>query len=45
MALNITTGHKIYQHFIFQGTPKCTQIDIFGLKIGMPSGNPALNFI
>jgi hypothetical protein len=23
--------------------PKCTQIDIFGLKIGIPSGNPENN--
>jgi hypothetical protein len=30
---NITNGHKIYQHFPFQGPPKYTQIEIFGLKI------------
>jgi hypothetical protein len=29
---NIPNGHKIYQHFPFQGTPKFTQIGIFGLK-------------
>jgi hypothetical protein len=26
-------GHKIYQHFPFRGTPKCTQIGLFGLKV------------
>jgi hypothetical protein len=29
----IPNDHKIYQHFPFQGPPKCTQIGIFGLKI------------
>jgi hypothetical protein len=29
---NIPNGHKIYQHFLFQGRPKFTQIGIFGLK-------------
>jgi hypothetical protein len=31
--LNIPNGHKIYQHFPFQGLPKFTQIFIFGLQI------------
>jgi hypothetical protein len=31
--LNVQDGHKIYQHFPNQGTPKFTQIGIFGLKI------------
>jgi hypothetical protein len=30
---NIPNGPKIYQHFPFQGTPKYTQIGIFGTKI------------
>jgi hypothetical protein len=30
---NIPNGHKIYQHFPFQGPPKFTQTGIFGLKI------------
>jgi hypothetical protein len=29
---NIPNGHRIYQHFTFQGPPKYTQIAIFGLK-------------
>jgi hypothetical protein len=29
---NIANGHKIYQHFPFQGPPKFTQIWFFGLK-------------
>jgi hypothetical protein len=29
---NIPNGHKIYQHFPFQGPPKFTQIGIFGFK-------------
>jgi hypothetical protein len=29
---NIPSGHKIYQHFPFQGSPKYTQIWIFGMK-------------
>jgi hypothetical protein len=33
MAVNITNGHKIYQHFPSQGPPNLTQIGIFGLKI------------
>jgi hypothetical protein len=32
-VLNISKGHKIYQHFPFQGPPNCTQIGIFGMKI------------
>jgi hypothetical protein len=32
MAINIPNGHKIYQHFPFQGPPKFTQMGIFGLK-------------
>jgi hypothetical protein len=51
---NIPNGHKIYQHFPLQDTPKYTQIGIFGLKINhlvtlvfvccskKKSGNPAL---
>jgi hypothetical protein len=31
--------HKIYQQLSLQGTPKFTKIVIFGLKIGVPSGN------
>jgi hypothetical protein len=30
MAVNIPNGHKIYQHFQFQGPPNYTQI--FGAK-------------
>jgi hypothetical protein len=30
---NIPNGHKIYQHFLFQGPPKYTQIWIFGTII------------
>jgi hypothetical protein len=30
---NIPNGHKIYQHFPFQGPPKFTQIRILGLRI------------
>jgi hypothetical protein len=26
MAVNASNGHKIYQHFPFQGPPKFTQI-------------------
>jgi hypothetical protein len=33
MAVYILNGHKIYQHFPFQGPPKFTKIGIFGLKI------------
>jgi hypothetical protein len=29
---NATDGHKITQHFPIEGTPKFTQIGIFGLK-------------
>jgi hypothetical protein len=29
MAVNIPSGHKIFQHFPFQGPPKYTQIGIF----------------
>jgi hypothetical protein len=31
--LNITDGHKIYQHFRIKGIQKFTQISILGLKI------------
>jgi hypothetical protein len=31
--LNTTDGHKIQQHFPIYGTPKFTEIGIFGLKI------------
>jgi hypothetical protein len=31
--LQIPNGRKIYQHFPFQGSPKYTQIGIFGLKL------------
>jgi hypothetical protein len=41
MTQNIPNGHKIYQHFPFQGPSKFTQIGIFGLKLHKPSGNPA----
>jgi hypothetical protein len=30
---NIPNGHKIYEHFPFQGPPKFTQIGILGMKI------------
>jgi hypothetical protein len=30
---NTPNSHKIYQHFSLQGTPKFTQVGIFGLKI------------
>jgi hypothetical protein len=30
---NILNGHKIHQHFPFQGHPKCSQNGIFGFKI------------
>jgi hypothetical protein len=36
-------GHKIYQHFPFKGPPKYTQIGIFGLKVGKPTGAPVMN--
>jgi hypothetical protein len=39
----IPNGQIIYQPFQFQGPPKFTQIVIFGLKIYIPSGNPALD--
>jgi hypothetical protein len=29
----IPNGHNFYQHFPFQGLPKCTQIGFIGLKI------------
>jgi hypothetical protein len=29
----IPNGHEIYQHFPFQGPPKCTEIGIYGLKL------------
>jgi hypothetical protein len=35
----VPNDHKIYQHFSFQGPPKCTQSGIFGMKI-CTSGNP-----
>jgi hypothetical protein len=31
--LNIPNGHRIYNKFRFQGTPKYTQSGIFGMKI------------
>jgi hypothetical protein len=30
---NIPNGHKIYHQFAIKGPPKCSQIEIFGLKI------------
>jgi hypothetical protein len=33
------------EHFLFQGPPEYTQIGIFGMKIFVPSGNPALRGI
>jgi hypothetical protein len=30
--IHITNGHKIYQHLPLHGTPKFSQIGIFGLK-------------
>jgi hypothetical protein len=38
---NIPNGRNTYQHFPLQNHPEFTQIGIFGLKICMPSGNPA----
>jgi hypothetical protein len=37
---NIQNGHKIYQHFPFQGYPKFTKSRVSGMKICKPSGNP-----
>jgi hypothetical protein len=37
----IPNDQIIYQPFAIQGPPKFTQIGIFGLKIGISSGNPA----
>jgi hypothetical protein len=31
--VSIPNGHEILQHFSFQGTPKFTQLGIFGMKI------------
>jgi hypothetical protein len=31
--IHITSGHRKYQHFPYQGPPKYTQIGICGLKI------------
>jgi hypothetical protein len=33
MSVNIPDGQKIYPNFPIKGTPKITQIGIFGLKI------------
>jgi hypothetical protein len=33
----------IYQYIPFQGPQKYTQTGIFGMKIGLISGNPAMN--
>jgi hypothetical protein len=49
MVKNIPNGRKIYEieieytykHLPLQDPPKFTQIWIFGLKIPIPSGNPA----
>jgi hypothetical protein len=38
---NVSNGHKINQHFLFQGPTKYTQIVIFWSK-NKPSGNPEL---
>jgi hypothetical protein len=43
MAAIYSYGHRIYKPFIFLGPPKFTQIGIFGFKIHLPSGNPALD--
>jgi hypothetical protein len=37
----IPNGHRINQTFPFQGRQKFSQIGILGLKIYVPSGNPA----
>jgi hypothetical protein len=33
IAVTITIFYKIKQHFPFQGTPKYTQIEIFGMQM------------
>jgi hypothetical protein len=33
LTYNIQNGHKIYEHFPFQGPSKISQIGIFGMKI------------
>jgi hypothetical protein len=38
---NWPNDHKIYQYLPLQDPPKFTQTGIFGLKICIPSGNPA----
>jgi hypothetical protein len=38
MAIKIPIG-KIEHHFPFQGLPKYSQIEIFGMHISKPSGN------
>jgi hypothetical protein len=33
MAVNIQNGHKVYQHFSYQGRPKHTRVGIFCTKM------------
>jgi hypothetical protein len=40
MGKNRPNGNKIYQQLPLQDRSEFTQIWIFGLKIGVPSGNP-----
>jgi hypothetical protein len=40
LQLKRPNGRKICQHLSLQDNQKFTQIGIFGLKIGIPSGNP-----
>jgi hypothetical protein len=40
IAIEIPNGLEVHQDFPSQGFPKCTEIDIFGLKTYQPSGNP-----
>jgi hypothetical protein len=42
MPSNIPNGHKIYQHFTFQGPPKYIQVWIFCWE-NKPSGNPGFD--
>jgi hypothetical protein len=39
-AENISNGHKIYQNWPFQGPPKYTHIEIFGIKINQTIWQP-----
>jgi hypothetical protein len=42
--LNITNGHKIYQHLPFKGPPKFDQIWDFWFE-NKPSGNPGAEIL